>query len=297
MRDNFTVSLDAMLRSELSGGSDGMRKGKRFFLIAGPCAAESLELCLEIAETVGELTERLGIPFIFKASYSKANRLSGSSYSGPGLNEGLRILQAVKEKLSVPILTDVHETSEVDSTADVADIIQIPAFLCRQTELIRRAATTGKWVNIKKGQFLAPEDMAPLVEKAGVNGVNNRVMVTERGTTFGYHNLVVDFRSLMIMRKLGVPVVFDATHSLQLPGADGRERSSEGQPEFAQAFCRAAVAIGVDGLFIETHPNPSDAKSDSKSMIPLAQLERLLEDSVRVSEALALSDKPQEALS
>ncbi|MCH9032295.1 MAG: 3-deoxy-8-phosphooctulonate synthase, partial [candidate division Zixibacteria bacterium] len=272
---------------------------ERFFLIAGPCVAESLELCLEIGETVGELTEKFGISFIFKASYSKANRLSGSSYSGPGLDEGLRILQIVKERLSVPILTDVHETSEVGSAADVADIIQIPAFLCRQTELIRRAAATGKWVNIKKGQFLAPEDMAPLIDKAGADGANDgankRVMVTERGTTFGYHNLVVDFRSLMIMRKFGVPVVFDATHSLQLPGADGH--SSGGRPEFTQAFCRAALAIGVDGLFIETHPNPSEAKSDSKSMIPLAQLERLLEDCVRVSEALAPSGKPQETLS
>ena len=290
MKENFTESLDAMLKSKPGDRS----AGERFFLIAGPCVAESLELCLEIGETVGELAEKFGVPFIFKASYTKANRLSGSSYSGPGLDAGLRILDAVKEKLSVRILTDVHETTEVSAVAEVADIIQIPAFLCRQTELIRKAAATGKWVNIKKGQFLAPEDMGPLVEKACVDGETKRVMVTERGTTFGYHNLVVDFRSLLIMRKLGVPVVFDATHSLQLPGAAADGRSSGGQPEFAQAFCRAALAVGVDGLFIETHPNPSAAKSDSKSMIPLAQMERLLEDCVRVSDALAPSGKPQE---
>lgn len=251
-----------------------------FFLIAGPCVAESEDLCLKIAERVADLARRLNLPYIFKSSYTKANRLSGDSYSGPGLDNGLRILAKVKEQCGLPILTDIHETAEVSDAAEVADILQIPAFLCRQTSLVMQAAATGRWVNIKKGQFLAPEDMAKLAAKTG----SRKVMLTERGTTFGYRNLVVDFRGLLIMKETGLPVVFDATHSLQLPGAGGKV--SSGQPEFIIPMARAAAAVGIDGLFVETHPSPSQALSDAGAMLPLDKMPELLEHVLKVREAV-----------
>ena len=252
-----------------------------FFLIAGPCVVEDETTCLRIAERVAKMAEKFSIPYIFKASYKKANRLSGASYSGPGLDKGLAALQRVKSELGLPILTDVHETGEVASVAEVADVLQIPAFLCRQTDLVVAASGTGKWINIKKGQFLAPEDMAKIAAKAA----SRKVMLTERGTTFGYHKLVIDFRSLIIMKEGGLPVVFDATHSLQLPGGGGA--ISTGQPEFILPMARAAAAVGVNGLFVETHPEPEKAKSDAGAMLPLGRMELLLESVTRVREALA----------
>lgn len=255
-------------------------ENREFFLIAGPCVAESAELCLEVAEKVGMMARKHGVPYVFKASYKKANRLSGKSYSGPGVDEGLAILRSVKEKFGLPILTDVHETGEVDSAAQVADILQIPAFLCRQTDLVVKAASTGRWLNIKKGQFLAPEDMATIAAKTG----SRKVMLTERGTTFGYRNLVVDFRSLLIMKETGLPVVFDATHSLQLPGAGGGV--SSGQPQYIIPMARAAAAVGIDGLFVETHPEPSKALSDAGAMLPLSQMSELLDSVLSIRKAL-----------
>ncbi len=251
-----------------------------FFLIAGPCVVESEKLCFQVAEQVRKLAAGFDLPFVFKASYKKANRLSLSSYTGPGFDEGLAVLAKVRKEFDLPILTDVHETIEVDAVAQVADIIQIPAFLCRQTDLVVKAGKTGKWVNIKKGQFLAPEDMARIAEKAGTP----KVMLTERGTTFGYRNLVVDFRSLLIMKETRHRVVFDSTHSLQLPGAGGG--ISGGQPEYIIPMSRAAAAVGIDGLFVETHPEPSKALSDAGAMLPLAEMGRLLEEVVKIREAL-----------
>jgi 2-dehydro-3-deoxyphosphooctonate aldolase (KDO 8-P synthase) len=266
------------------------------FLIAGPCVAESSELVLQVADFLGTLCERLNIKLIFKASYTKANRLSGDSYSGPGLDEGLRLLADVKARFNLPILTDVHETKDISAVATVADVIQIPAFLCRQTELVKQAGASDKWVNIKKGQFLAPEDMAPLVAKAETS----RVMVTERGSTFGYRSLVVDFRSLTILKSTGAPVIFDATHSLQLPGAGGGV--SSGQPQYILPFARAATAIGIDGLFIETHPEPWQAKSDAQAMLPMNEMETLLRQvidfdrTLTESQATAQKTKPENEL-
>jgi len=251
-----------------------------FFLIAGPCVIESEKLCFTVAEKVLFLCQKHSLPFIFKSSYSKANRLSGKSYSGPGLTKGLKTLAKIKKHFDIPILTDVHETSEVDAAAEVADVIQIPAFLCRQTALVQTAASTGKWVNIKKGQFLAPEDMKLIAEKAGTK----KVMLTERGTAFGYRNLVVDFRSLLIMKKTGLPVIFDATHSLQIPGGAGT--TSTGQPEFMIPMAMAATATGVNGLFVETHPNPKEALSDAGAMLPLEQMKNLIESVLKVREAV-----------
>jgi 2-dehydro-3-deoxyphosphooctonate aldolase (KDO 8-P synthase) len=252
----------------------------RFFLIAGPCVIESEKLCLTVAEKIAKLCAKHKLLFIFKASYSKANRLSAKSYSGPGMNQGLKALAKVKKEFGVPVLTDVHESVEVDRAAEVADILQIPAFLCRQTELIQKAAATGKWLNIKKGQFLAPEDMKLLAEKAGTK----KVMLTERGTTFGYRNLVVDFRSLLIMKQTGLPVVFDATHSLQLPGAGGT--TSSGQPEYSIPMAVAAATFGINGIFVETHPNPKEARSDSGAMLPLSKMPELVESCLRVREKI-----------
>jgi len=260
---------------------DKILRGKELFLVAGPCSAESEGLCLEIAQELVRLCKHRRVPFIFKASYSKANRLSGDSYRGPGISAGLRFLSTVKERLGVPILTDVHETSEVNEAAEVADILQIPAFLSRQTALALAAAATGRWVNIKKGQYLAPEDMRPILGK--VKG--DRVSVTERGVSFGYHTLVVDFRSLIIMRQFGAPVIFDATHSLQLPGVSGK--TSGGQPEYVIPFCRAAVAVGVDGLFVETSPRPQEARSDSGAMLPLDQMGDLLTQALAVRQSVS----------
>jgi len=257
---------------------DRIEKGE-FFLIAGPCVIESEQICLNVAEKVSSLAEQFGIPYIFKASYKKANRLSGDSFAGPGMDAGLKTLQRVKEDLAVPVLTDVHETTEVGAAAEVADILQIPAFLSRQTDLLQMAAATGKWVNIKKGQFLAPEDMAKIAAKTN----SNKLMLTERGSSFGYRNLVIDFRSLLIMKRTGFCVVFDATHSLQLPGADGK--ISTGQPEFAIPMAKAAAAVGIDGLFVETHPNPSEALCDASAMLPLEKMEELLESVLRIHKA------------
>jgi len=250
-----------------------------FFLIAGPCAIESEAVCLEVADRVSELANRFGVPYIFKSSFKKANRLSGGSYSGPGLEAGLTVLRKIRDQFNLPVLTDIHETVEIAPVAEVADILQIPAFLCRQTELVARAGATGKWVNIKKGQFLAPEDIAPIAAKTN----SDKVMLTERGVTFGYHRLVVDFRSLVIMKRTGHIVAFDVPHSLQLPaGGDG---ISLGQPEFVIPFAKAAMAVGIDGLFVETHPRPSDAKSDAAAMLPLDQMDNLLEEILRIKAA------------
>lgn len=250
-----------------------------FFLIAGPCVIESDEVCFEVAERVSALADKNGVPYVFKSSYKKANRLSASSYSGPGLENGLDTLAKVKERFHLPILTDVHETSEVEAVSQVADIIQIPAFLCRQTDLVVKAAATGRWINIKKGQFLAPEDMAKIAAKAN----SKKVMLTERGTSFGYRNLVIDFRSLLIMKETGLKVVFDATHSLQLPGGGGD--ISTGQPQYIIPMAKAAVAVGIDGLFVETHPNPAQALSDAGAMLPLNKMEELFESILRIREA------------
>jgi 2-dehydro-3-deoxyphosphooctonate aldolase (KDO 8-P synthase) len=242
-------------------------------LIAGPCVIESEEITLKTAEDIRKIVQKYNVPFIFKSSYSKANRLDVSSFAGPGMDKGLEILKKVKDKIGVPILTDIHQPDEAVPVSQVADIIQIPAFLCRQTDLILAAAKTKKPVNIKKGQFMAPEDMKAIAQKVHSAG-NKDVLITERGTTFGYHNLVVDMRSLVILGNLGYPVIFDATHSLQLPGEEGK--SSGGQPEFILPMARAAVACGIDALFIETHPDVEKALCDGKNMLPLDKLENLI---------------------
>ncbi|HET8668433.1 MAG TPA: 3-deoxy-8-phosphooctulonate synthase [Terriglobales bacterium] len=246
------------------------------FLIAGPCVIESEEHALMMAESIAAITRELNLPYIFKASYDKANRTSLKSYRGPGLAEGARILHKIAQRVKVPVLTDVHDAHDVDRVAEAVDVLQIPAFLCRQTDLIVAAARTGKAVNIKKGQFVSPLDMRHAVEKCRESG-NDRVFLTERGTSFGYNNLVVDMRSLAIMRELA-PVVFDATHSVQLPsaGANGQAVSG-GQPEFIPVLSRAAVAAGVDGIFMEVHDNPAVAKSDGANAMPLAGLRAVLE--------------------
>ncbi|MEO1750466.1 3-deoxy-8-phosphooctulonate synthase [Thiofaba sp. EF100] len=243
------------------------------FLIAGPCVIESEKLILETAATLKEITGRLGIPFIFKASFDKANRSSAGSFRGPGLEAGLRILERVKTELGLPVLTDVHEDTPLDEVAAVVDVLQTPAFLCRQTNFIQNVARQGKPVNIKKGQFLAPWDMKNVVDKARQVG-NEQIMVCERGVSFGYNTLVSDMRGLAIMRETGCPVVFDATHSVQQPGGQGS--CSGGQREFVPVLARAAVAAGVSGLFMETHPNPEQALSDGPNMWPLNKLEPLL---------------------
>jgi 2-dehydro-3-deoxyphosphooctonate aldolase (KDO 8-P synthase) len=257
---------------------------RRLTLIAGPCVIESEKLCLRIAVNLQKACARLKIGYIFKASYDKANRSSSVSYRGPGLNEGLAVLSKVRREIGVPVLTDVHSEAEVDAASEVVDILQIPAFLCRQTDLISAAARTGRMVNIKKGQFLAPTDMQHVVKKAIAAGAK-RILVTERGTTFGYNNLVADMRSIPIMRRFGCPVIFDATHSVQLPGGAG-DRSS-GQREFAPVLARCAVAAGANGLFIETHPDPDRALSDGPNMVPLAHMPKLLLTLERVRDAVA----------
>ncbi len=246
-----------------------INSGKLFF-IAGPCAIESKEVCFEVAVRLAELSGKFDVPIIFKSSYAKANRLSGESFSGHGMDFGLGVLSEVREKFQLPVLTDIHETSEIARVAEVVDILQIPAFLCRQTELVRQAAVSGKWINIKKGQFISPDDMDKIAAKAG----SKKVMLTERGSSFGYHNLVVDFRSFVMMKKYGFPVIYDVTHSLQLPGGGGH--NSSGQPEFVIPMARAAAAIGIDGIFVETHPEPSKALCDAASMIRLDLMEQLI---------------------
>jgi 2-dehydro-3-deoxyphosphooctonate aldolase (KDO 8-P synthase) len=246
-----------------------------FFLIAGPCTAESLELCVEVAGTMKEICARLNIPYIFKASYDKANRSSGASRRGPGLDAGLKLLAEVRQQVGVSILTDVHTEAEVGAVAAVADVLQTPAFLCRQTDFIHAVAASGRPVNIKKGQFRAPGDMQHVVAKAReANGGADTLMVCERGASFGYNNLVSDMRGLAVMRETGCPVVFDATHSVQLPGGQGA--SSGGQREFVPVLARAAVAAGIAGLFMETHPNPEKALSDGPNSWPLCRMDSLL---------------------
>ena len=244
------------------------------FLIAGPCVIESEQLQLDVAGQLKEITAALGINFIFKSSFDKANRTSGTSFRGPGMEEGLRVLAEVKRQLGVPVLTDVHEYTPMQEVASVVDVLQTPAFLVRQTDFIRNVCSAGKPVNIKKGQFLSPWDMKPVVDKAKSTG-NSQIMVCERGASFGYNNLVSDMRSLAVMRDTGCPVVFDATHSVQLPGGQGS--SSGGQREFVPVLARAAVAVGVSGVFMETHPDPSKALSDGPNAWPLGKMEALLE--------------------
>ncbi|MGA0265862.1 MAG: 3-deoxy-8-phosphooctulonate synthase [Lysobacterales bacterium] len=243
------------------------------FLIAGPCVIESEQLAVDTAGQLRELTAGLEIPFIYKSSFDKANRSSGSSFRGPGVEEGLRILSEVKRQVGVPVLTDVHEDTDMSAVAEVADVLQTPAFLCRQTNFILRAASAGRPLNIKKGQFLSPWEMKNVVDKARSTG-NDRIMVCERGASFGYNNLVSDMRSLAIMRDTGSPVVFDATHSVQLPGGQGT--ASGGQREFIPVLARAAVSVGVSGLFMETHPNPEQALSDGPNAWPLEHMQELL---------------------
>ena len=260
-----------------------------FFLIAGPCVIESEQMCLDIAGTMKETTDRLGIPYIFKASFDKANRSSGKSFRGPGRDGGLQILANVRQQIGVPVLTDVHGIDDIAPVAAVCDVLQTPAFLCRQTDFIEACAASGKPVNIKKGQFLAPGDMQNVVDKArdaareaGVT--EDTIMVCERGASFGYNNLVSDMRSLAIMRRTGCPVVFDATHSVQLPGGQGS--SSGGQREFVPVLARAAIATGIHGLFMETHPDPSKALSDGPNAWPLGHMPQLLEHLLTIDRAV-----------
>ena len=259
---NFTIGGDAPLA-----------------LLAGPCVLESLERSLLIGRTVKEICGRLGINYVFKASFDKANRSSFHSFRGPGLEKGLAWLKKIKEELGVPIVTDIHESYQAAPAAEVADILQIPAFLCRQTDLLHAAAQTGRVVNVKKGQFLAPDDMRNVVDKLHESGCD-QLMLTERGASFGYHNLVVDMRSLPIMRSFGYPVVFDGTHSVQLPGGNGT--SSSGNREYVEYLVRAAVGVGVDALFLEVHDNPEEALSDGANMVYLDKLEDLLKEALAI---------------
>ncbi len=252
-------------------------------LIAGPCAIESEGATLEVAAKIKSIASGLAIPFIFKSSFDKANRLSLGSYRGPGLKKGLEILKKVKTKLKLPILSDVHCAKDVPAAAQVLDIIQIPAFLCRQTDIVLAAARTGKVVNIKKGQFLAPWDILPIIKKAESTG-NRQILITERGVSFGYNNLVTDLRSLAIMRQFGYPVIYDATHSVQLPG--GQAGCSGGQTEFVAGLSRAAVAFGCDGLFLEVHPDPKKAPCDGANMINFKELEQLLKQIRKIRQVL-----------
>jgi len=243
-----------------------------FVLIAGPCVVENEKITFTTAEQIKKITSKLGIPFIFKASYKKANRTSIKSFKGIGDSVAINILNKVKKELDVPLLTDVHSVDEISKLSESVDVLQIPAFLCRQTELLIASGETGKVVNVKKGQFLAPDDMKYAIEKIESTG-NKKILLTERGSTFGYHNLVVDMRSLVIMKEFGYPVVMDATHSVQLPGSGGK---TGGQPKFIKPLAKAAIAIGIDALFLEVHPDPANALSDAESQLPLSELENLL---------------------
>ncbi len=249
-------------------------------LVAGPCVVESESCALRHARAIKKITDRLKIPFIFKSSYDKANRSSVRSFRGPGIEQGLLILRRVKEEVGLPILTDVHSIEEAERAARVADVLQIPAFLCRQTDLLLAAAATGKIINVKKGQFLAPWDMKNIIDKI-VSCGNRNILLTERGTSFGYNTLVSDFRAIPIMQKFGYPVIFDATHSVQQPG--GRGTSSGGEREFVSVLAKAAVAVGADGIFLEVHENPDKAPSDGPNMVPLKNLEELLESLLKLS--------------
>jgi len=265
----------------LAGCEVGLNQ--RLFLIAGPDSLESLDMCLEVAGHLKEVTDRLGIPYVFKGSYDKANRTSVKSYRGPGLEDGMKMLDAIREQIGVPVLTDVHEDTPLDEVASVVDAIQTPAFLCRQTNFIQNVARLGLPVNIKKGQFLSPWEMSQAVEKARATG-NDQLMVCERGYMFGYNNLVVDMRSLAIMRETGCPVVFDATHSVQLPGGQGD--SSGGAREFIPVLARAAVGVGIAGLFCETHPEPEKALCDGPNSMHLRDMEGLLETLLAIDQAV-----------
>ena len=256
---------------------------KRLSLIAGPCVIESEEMVMDIAERVKEICDRLGIDYCFKASFDKANRTSITSYRGPGIEEGLKILNKVKETYGLKVLTDIHEPWQAEEAAKVVDILQIPAFLCRQTDLLIAAGNTGKTVNVKKGQFLSPSDLKPLITKIESTG-NHNIMICERGTSFGYNNLVVDMTGLVEMQKFGYPVVFDATHSVQKPGGNGT--SSGGNREHVEYLAKAAVAVGVDTLFMEVHPDPENALSDGPNMVPLDELEGVLSRIVKVYQAI-----------
>ena len=257
---------------------------RRFTLIGGPCVIESEKLCRQVAAFLQKTCDKLGVNYVFKASYDKANRTSNKSFRGPGLDEGLRTLAAVRGEFGVPVLTDVHTEEQARRAAEFVDVLQIPAFLCRQTDLIVAAVQTGRIVNVKKGQFLSPPEMGQVVRKA-VEAGGQKILVTERGTTFGYNNLVADMRSIPIMRRFGFPVIFDATHSVQLPGGGGDK--SSGQREFAPVLARCAVAAGADGVFIETHPDPDRALSDGPNMVPLAEMPELLKGLLKVREAVA----------
>jgi 2-dehydro-3-deoxyphosphooctonate aldolase (KDO 8-P synthase) len=256
-----------------------LQNTNNFLLIAGPCVVENKSVVFRTCEKVKEITSKLKIPYIFKASYMKANRTSGSSFRGIEMDKALQILSDAKKEFDVPILTDVHSEIEAEIAAEVVDVLQIPAFLCRQTELLEAAGETGKIINIKKGQFLAPEDMKYQAEKVAQTG-NKKILLTERGTTFGYNNLVVDFRSLVIMKNLGYPVIFDATHSVQMPSKENGV--SGGNPEYIAPLARAAMAVGIDGIFIETHPNPAKALSDGSNMLRLDKLEELLKELLKI---------------
>ena len=256
---------------------------RRLFLIAGPCVIENEKLCRQVAASLTKTCRELGIYFIFKASFDKANRTSGKAFRGPGIEAGLGVLAGIREEFDVPILTDVHTEAQAASAGKVVDILQIPAFLCRQTDLIDAAVTTGKIVNLKKGQFLSPVEMGRVAEKARLAG-GNHILLTERGTTFGYNNLVADMRSVPIMKSFGFPVVFDATHSVQLPGGGGDK--SAGQREFAPVLARSALAAGADGVFIETHPHPDQALSDGPNMIPLPEMKATLKSLLNVYNAV-----------
>jgi len=260
------------------------------FLIAGPCVIESEQLALDTSAELKAITDKLGIHFIYKSSYDKANRSAGNSFRGPGIEQGLRILQKVKHDIGVPVITDVHEDTPMDEVADVVDVLQTPAFLCRQTNFILKVASTGKPVNIKKGQFLAPWDMKNVIDKAHSTG-NQQIMVCERGVSFGYNNLVSDMRALAVMRDTGCPVVFDATHSVQLPGGQGT--SSGGQREHVPVLARAAVAAGISGLFMETHPDPDKALSDGPNAWPLDRIESLLKTLISLDN-IVKSDRLEE---
>lgn len=255
------------------------RRDGDLFLIAGPCVIESERHALMMANEISRIAERLNVPYIFKASYDKANRSSARSFRGVGMEEGLRILQRVKDEFGVPVITDIHESDHVAAVAEVADVLQIPAFLCRQTDLLQAAAMSGRVVNVKKGQFLAPWDVANIIEKIEAAG-NRQIMLTERGTSFGYNNLVVDMRSFPIMRGFGYPVVFDVTHSVQLPGGLGD--ATDGQAEYIEHLARAGIACGVDGLFMEVHDNPPMAMSDAATQFALEKLEPLLETLLKI---------------
>lgn len=271
----------------ITPGTFFFRDRANLLIIAGPCVLESEKVAFETAEWLAQTCSHLGLPFVFKSSYDKANRSSIRSFRGPGLEEGLKILEKIRKMYSVPLLTDVHSPEEARVVAEVVDAIQIPALLCRQTDLLVAAAETGKPVNVKKGQFLAPWDVKNIIEKFQAAG-NNDIAVTERGTSFGYNNLVVDFRAFQIMRAYGCPVIFDVTHSLQLPGGQGI--SSGGQREFAAALARAAVAVGVDGLFLEVHPSPENALCDGPNMIDFPAMKQLLEQA-RALHALRVEDR------